>query len=499
MHWKIARDPYLSPLCAKHGDDAALEAGFFFDEDPDDARLDDVDWWCTPRPKLPVTGERPVVLLATGGFCPVHAGHLEMMELARDAAQAAGLSVIGGYLSPGHDDYLRLKCGDAAIPAQERLRLCADAVASSDWLCVDPWESMARRVSVNYTDVTARLQAYLRAHVDPRIEVVYVCGGDNARFALAFSELGRCIVVGRPGTAAEHGRWRERMADHPRVMWAHGSSSSLSSRMLRADQRTTPESPRLVVRLEDARVVKTLGLDRIDAFQNSLLSLLAAHGTVRCEPLVPRTLPADVISLDAMTHSGHNLAISRCFALGGYEARGHVARPGAASIERQVAAIPPGNYGLYDDDSVTGSTLRAARALLPGSVVVLREEVAVSHAPEEEVIDARDFLLGTDDGGLVVELPHGALGRAPYVLPYVDPYARASIAASHDFSIAIWELNARIFASTDLRVHDLPPPSRVTFAQFPADTRLEALCQWHAERLRAFASPRTGALPTEGV
>ena len=49
------------------------------------------------------------------------------------------------------------------------LRLCAEAVAGSDWLSVDPWESMHRRVSVNFTDVAARLRAYLRAHVDPRV------------------------------------------------------------------------------------------------------------------------------------------------------------------------------------------------------------------------------------------------------------------------------------------------------------------------------------------
>ena len=136
MHWKIARDPYLAPLCRKHGDEAAFAAGFFLDDEPEDAALDDVDWLCTPRPKRYIATERPVVLLATGGFCPVHAGHIEMMERARAAVEGAGFVVIGGYLSPGHDAYLQAKCGAMAIPAQERLRQCAKATASSDWLSV---------------------------------------------------------------------------------------------------------------------------------------------------------------------------------------------------------------------------------------------------------------------------------------------------------------------------------------------------------------------------
>jgi len=176
MHWKLRRDPYLEPLCRKHGEEAAWAAGFFMDDDPDDAPLDDVDWLCTPRPKRPVSRDRPVVLLATGGFCPVHAGHVEMMDRAREAAERAGFDVVGGYLSPGHDAYLRMKCGPLAIAAQVRLRLCADAVAHSDWLSVDPWEAMHRRVAVNFTDVTARLEAYLRAHVDERMEVITSVG-----------------------------------------------------------------------------------------------------------------------------------------------------------------------------------------------------------------------------------------------------------------------------------------------------------------------------------
>ncbi len=482
MHWKIERDPYLAPLCRRHGEAAAFAAGFFADEDPEHAPLDDVDWLCTPRPKRDAASERPVVLLATGGFCPVHAGHLEMMERARTAVERAGFSVVGGYLSPGHDAYLRAKCGPLSIPAQERLQQCAVAVAGSDWLSVDPWESMHRRVAVNYTDVTARLQAYLRAHVDSRIEVLYVCGGDNARFAYAFTEQGRCVVVNRSGAEAEFERWRARLAGHPSVIWVEGGGRLASSSALRRSPPAPALRARLVVRVEDQRAVRTLGLSSLREFQQPLLALLARYATVRIAPLDARALPADTISLDPMLPGRHNLAISRLFAPGGYEALGHVARPGTAPLGEQAALIPPGRYVLRDDDSMTGGTVAAVRGVLPSSVTIAAVDVALTHEAGEDVVDARDFLLGSDDGGLVLQLPGGGIGRAPYVLPYVDPFARASISASRQLSIAVWELNAHVFEPTQLRVRDLPRAARAALP-LPDAMKLDEACAWHIERL----------------
>ncbi len=478
MHPKIKRDPYLSLVCERHGEQAVMASGFFFDEDDRDAPLDDTDWLCTPRPKREITGERPVVLLSTGGLCPVHAGHLAMMESARAAAIANGRDVIGGYLSPGHDAYLRLKCGSAAIPARERLRLCAEAVRESDWLSVDPWESMHRRVSVNFTDVTARLEAYVKAHVDPRVEVLFVCGADNARFAHAFSERGGCVIVGRPGA-----EWSPSNAPH--VLWAEGGHTAASHTMRAARWIDEPKR-RLVLRLEDARAVRTLKVIDHRRFQLELTTILSQHAKVRTTPLRDHTRDQSTISLDAMSLGDRDLAISRLFAVGGYEALGHVERPGSKALAEQVAAIPPGDYVLCDDDRMTGSTLEAARALFPSSIRIERTELAITHEEDEDVTDSRDFLLGADHGGLVLQLPNGLIGRAPYLLPYVDPAVRASIRESLTFSIEVWKLNARTFANTDLRIRDLPEPTRITFSQFDNDRRLDDVCSWHVERLESY-------------
>lgn len=494
MHWKLARDRYLRPLCERHGEGAALEAGFFFDDDPKDERLDDVELLCTPFPKraLPASpGARPVVLLTTGALCPVHAGHVAMMERARDAAEAAGFDVLGGYLSPGHDDYVALKCGRAAIPAHERLQQCAEVARRSGWLSVDPWEALHRRVSVNYTDVAARLRSYLQWHVDPSVDVLYVCGGDNARFAYAFTEEGGCVVVGRPSAEGEVARWRERLRGAPRVLWAEGDHPAASS-ALRAEAWAPPPRGRIVLRVEDERAVRTLGLSAATyaSFAAALVRLFSEHVGVRTVgagevPAARAGGGGAVLSLDAMRPAEFSLGISRLFALGGYELLGHVARPGTPPLAEQAAKLPKGRYVLADDDSVTAGTLSAVRALLPEEVVIASTQLAVPHEPDEDVLDARDFLLGADEGGLVVALPRGATARAVYALPFVDPAARASVRASREFSRAVWRLNEAVFAGTSLRAGNLPAPSRALLfaAAVSPRTPLSAVCGAYAERL----------------
>ncbi len=116
-----------------------------------------------------------------------------------------------------------------------------------------------------------------------------------------------------------------------------------------------------------------------------------------------------------------------------------MARPGFAPLLEQLEAIPPGEYTLLDDDTVTGETIERVLALLPEKlriedVVILFQMASLSSeaSPSLDVSDSRDFLAGSRDGGLVVSLPSGATARAPYVLPYASPAARASIPLSRE-------------------------------------------------------------------
>lgn len=520
---RLAGDPYLAPIVRRWGVGAALEAGWLGDERPVSARNDDEHWLGTPtsRVRAGLDAARhqtssggavgdPVVLLATGGFFPLHRGHLAMVEAARRAVERTGRVVVGGYLSPGPDRYLQRKRPVSVAPAAARVADLAAALAGSTWLDVDPWEALAGRGTVNFTEVTARLQSHLRRHVDGRIEVWFVCGADNARFSLAFAERGHCVVVGRAGHGADWERWRsdDRVVAAGRTLFVPGDRGESSSALPPPPPAPAPHRVRL--RLEDRRAVHTLGLDDAawGAFQDRLVARLGLHLDVVAtrvpQPgasLTSLTPPVDgfvahpaateptgrTISLDPYVRGTVDLAVSRLYDLGGHRFLGHVARPDRPPVAEQVAGLAPGAWTLVDDDTATGGTIAFVTAGLPPGVVVSATRPVTVGGPGEEIADSRDFLLGTDDGGLVVALPDGTIGRAPYLLPFVDPSARAGVPAhaAGAFSRDLWDVNGSLFAPTALRVADLPAPTRRTMlaAGHPDERFLADLCARHARAL----------------
>ncbi|XP_078603863.1 nicotinamide/nicotinic acid mononucleotide adenylyltransferase 3-like isoform X2 [Branchiostoma floridae x Branchiostoma japonicum] len=79
-----------------------------------------------------------VVLLACGSFNPITNMHLRLFELARDHLERTGLyKVIEGIMSPTNDKYGK----KGLVPSKDRIAMAQLAVATSDWVRVDSWES----------------------------------------------------------------------------------------------------------------------------------------------------------------------------------------------------------------------------------------------------------------------------------------------------------------------------------------------------------------------
>lgn len=126
------------------------EAGWFqeFHSNPD--KFGDL-WAMTPSYKLlPPEGENDIILLSTGGFAPIHDGHIDMMEAAKIHMESKGFRVRGGYVSPGHDGYVVAHKG-VKIYAPERLAYANNKLKSHPWIMVDPWEAIGCSCSVNFT------------------------------------------------------------------------------------------------------------------------------------------------------------------------------------------------------------------------------------------------------------------------------------------------------------------------------------------------------------
>ncbi len=553
---KALCDPFYAALIRHYGADQVTAAGFFDDGAPcgtDMASVTDLRLLVTPVAKVgnllaqhAASGtpllRAPVVLLASGAFCPIHSGHLLMMESAKRELERRGRFVVGGFLAPDHDGYVGEKCGAGALPSCERVHLAQAATSDSAWLSVDPWAALYLDRAVNFTDIIRRLTRYLGMHLRSDIEVAFVCGGDNAGFSRAFREQGMLVIVPRGATGISVD---EELLETERVLVAQEHvPNGVASRAIRAGSRTgvvprvaeelerlnrCKDASEVTVRLRDEEQwLVEPWMNRISAsvlvaaqrdFASSLQRIVKEclqEGYRVADTSVTRLLLSSqrdvvrrfaqeqvlpIISLDACISGDISVGISRHFELtSGERCQGLFPRPGSAPLSEQVSCIPPGRYILMDDDIATGRTVRDFIALLPAGVLVDRvvsihqlecaEGLCTTEVANQDQIidvgDVRDFLVGAREGGLVVRLPNGRVGRVPYLAPYVTLFNRMSFPISQEkiFSERVWQLNARFFEClpVSLRVDDASESFQelARYLGFLGEDSLAAVCKWHA-------------------
>jgi NAD+ synthetase len=541
---KAKLDPYYGPALPLLKNLAGLEEAGFFEDTGDGSRDRRYasDWMVTPLHRIQENLKNTpldswlAVLVTTGAMCPVHPGHIEMMERAKTELEARGATVLGGYLSPSHDEYLKLKCGDGAMTADHRLYLCQQAIKNSDWLMVDPWESLHTDLAVNFTEVLERLSAYLSKHIRTQrpIQVVYVFGGDNARFSLTFVARGASICIPRQGYEERFQLYSQHplVDGRPNMMFSNGPCiENLASSKVRqgATETLKPEvqllwnswknsqpARNLVLHLRDEEnwsvalwpQTQELAQARQD-FMQGLRQIVTETFERTGQPVQLHNIRlsqqavdypqvdegCQTISLDPCFKGDFNLGLSRCFSLADSQAYPElVARPGWPDVESQLAALPPGRYTLIDDDLATGWTKQRVLEALPEhcQVISFKQLCLLNRQQDDtdfDLADSRDFLVGSREGGLVVRLPNGQLARAPYILPYVQPVERTTIPLSSyfRFSTAIWKLNRRFFEQYNPKFRvDQSWPAFQTLAYylgFKPETPMIELCDWHLLRL----------------
>ncbi len=546
---------------------AILDAGFFDDLVEPGNRTperDDLNFLTTPVYKIvdsikevEIETDQPlVVLLSTGSFNPIHEGHIQMMENAKQAVEEQGRTVVGGYLSLGHDDYSLKKYPDSIpLSSSHRLLMCEKAVAKSDWLMIDPWEARYNDIPITYTEVIQRLERYLNKHLpEHKFEIVYVFGGDNAGFARAFVGDGRCICVRRPEYESMIKEVKQDVfvKKNERIIFAEGViTSSQSSSAVRNGGRSTLDAVNehfwdwkasiggqvrqaskyyYAIRndLDWATHIwsKEFGGDRLHD-QNRVFLKKVAIGLKRSltvrqiqdKKIDCRFIFVDleeqqrivdelaqnkvILNLDSCTKGGLKINFSRLFGVsnGQYYARRFVSRPGFKSILDQVKKIRAGKYTVVDDDIASGRTIELLRETLPESVelgekIGLLQRYVENHKGEIgkdrqmfDVVDSRDFLIGSTNSGLVVCLPNGEIARAPYIQPYVSLVSRANVLPANEMklSISLWRLNYEYFVSLSSPVRlidcDLGFRKLMEYVGFRPEDRLSDICVWHINQL----------------
>lgn len=482
--WKINRDPYYAELYQLYGKSFIDEAGYFPDTSTIDENIENsLNILCTPLFHVTTqlaSAKNPCVLLNTGSFCPIHDGHIHMMEQAKKAAELKGYNVVAGYFSPGHDEYIFSKVKSKALPIHERLRLINESAMETGWLSADPWEGLFCKVAVNFTDVVYRLEKYIEKHTGKKIPVFFVCGSDNARFALTFFNKGHCIVVNRPGYEDRFLKYKEKCIEQKdRIIFTEGYNDNSSTRM---------REFHIIKKVASHVVIRTTG----NTEESKVNQILKEYfNDIRIENIalqqkIFNDIKFPLINIDPLMSSRFNLEISRCYDLFGIEKTGFNNRPGSLTLKEQIKNIPSGEYVLFDDDIHSGDTMRFARKMLEEAGVKIHGHLSFTIAKDEdtEILDSRDFIIDGKNNGLLIRLPDGTCCRAPYLYPFVCPYSRGSVHQPLIFSIKLWEWNKLYFREQKKKLNELDNKQLFLFSGFFKNDDMADICAYYENYLK---------------
>lgn len=525
LAWKVLRDEYYSEVYKKYLNiDTVIKAGFILDS----LELEDLNYYnlsllTTPVSKLidfKEQKENPIVLLSTGGFDPIHDGHIYMMEFAKEVLEKEGYNVIGGYLSPSHESYVSTK-PYYKINAYERLDLCQEYVKDSKWLIIDPWESIYVKTYINFTDIIQRLEQYLRKHVNSKIQVAYVFGGDNSEFMYCFEDKGIGICVEREGYSEKFSEMKEKFKGKNNFFISNKSIvSTYSSRNIRKrqgykykEQNYSKEDGDYVIRNEGMIPLENykeyVNNEKLkNAHKEFLEQLILLINKAFDNKLDIKTIDMQVqlkrassvlnnkrtISLDTYYRGTYDIETSRLFDVSDTQKKyiSLIGRIGHDTIKNQIKKIKDGRYILVDDDSATGKTIREVMSRLPERINIEQIYLLASMLNEKifDIVDLRDFIIGVQNGGLVVRLPNGEIARSPYVLPYVNLKSRATVPAikEMEFSIKLWEMNKEFYQkigkNITLEQTDDGFKKLMNYVGFDKNTLLTEICEWHIKKLK---------------
>lgn len=127
--------------------------------------------------------EKGIVLILGGSFNPVHSMHLKTFEVVKNYLETyKNLKVIGGYLIPSSDDYMKGKLKNEAYSLYDRNQMIEISIQDSNWIENFPHGySSAKKAS-------SEIEKYLKDKFKLNIETKQICGAD---FAVKYSSWNR--------------------------------------------------------------------------------------------------------------------------------------------------------------------------------------------------------------------------------------------------------------------------------------------------------------------
>lgn len=402
------------------------------------------------------------ILLTTGGFAPLHQGHLSMMELSKDKLEEEGYFVAGGYFSTSHDSYVCNKYNQSITTcAEERNDQINQQIYNSPWLLNDPWESLFTQSAINFTRVYDRLYKYLELHLGVKFKLFYIYGSDNYNFHKAFILKGQACCVERSTSAINGPIINDRIFyiknNHNSVSY---SSSYLRKQPLSNDFKKS-DLPYLI-RDDSSHFSHKLKYHDFLVKLEEIIKLYSGCSTITVDAKDQQEwlnkLTHPYINLDKVTKSKNKIETSRIFDFSDSQISPHLLSIKFKDIDFNQS------YFIVDDDIASGKTMEFIKKQIPNLKV--SGEISLAQTWFEnrfnrpyhiyDIVDLRDFVFGSPDGGLFVNLKNNKFGRLPYIYPFVNLTTRAKIDPKFlkYFSKKIIDLNLELYKDSALKLKD---------------------------------------------
>lgn len=444
------------------------------------------------------------IILNTGSYAPAHHGHIEMLLSAEKKLEELGLltEAVVKILSPSHDKYVLTKSEDIKVwNIDKRLRHLHNLVdeIGDEQLLVDIWESIYCSYPVNFTDVILKYVRDLDKQ-NIKYKIFYVFGSDNECFLHAFSCLNENLKNKFYGVCVQRDDYPVKINSlESNIIYVDDSKSShLQSRNLRKNLPVTVDKNIqsfysyggfYAVRKDNSSALSSW----IDSFPEHKEQLVLTYNdfhnelkktihqylgvemlTVDLE--VQRAILKDVLSgkniinLDLGTNADESvnqypLNKGRLFNPSSRQNR-PIKMLGRTDCGLKNKEIPPGDYWFVDDDIASGQTYSLIEKELSFSNIKFIGKLNLTKSYCDligkdyelfDIVDTKDFLLGTYSGGLICEY-WGKAVRVPYFANFVNLYSRASIPHSFikSFNQDVLKLNHVFFAKNSfLKIKNL--------------------------------------------
>ncbi len=445
----IAKDSIYFELYNKYGEDYVIKAGYFENDNrnncfTDEELVESLKFLCTPLPSIDEIHDNSIILLNTGCYNPIHEHHVLMMSIAKYQMEMKGFHVVKGYFAPDADTYVKTK-SDLYYNINQRCELITEMVSDYPWLTIDPWSAIFVDTDVNFSTIYRRLELYVEKYLGRKVPIYYVCGSDRGNFSYTFEE--KTVVIERSQIFEIEPNYMEVQAIkndiHSEANYFSYEVPLLGSSSQQREKWTLETFPKL----EQKKLI--LRVDTKNSFFDDILNEFYSEVNYNSVAVQERTfvsLRKNTVSLDSLLVDNFHLGISRYYNLGGHDFIRYSNRIGTDSLTEQLNRIPKGvSLYLFDDDTYTGGTFRFANSLLKDHDILGEITLVKTNTEKYEVLDLRDFILGDINNGLAIETPDGGRFRVPYIYPFVDPYARASVIEPISFSRHIWNINYNLF------------------------------------------------------